>query len=153
MSCVTNHPVTSRIMFHTYTEDILWKKFQDWCLQSLRNWLQRSSPVKAEICYCNCSCTDNFALHRRESLKSIPQTFKTPILKFFSVHIFCICVEHYSWCDRVIRDTWHTLLHIHTLCWLLFLTDTFPLRAFIKIISNYSIPSTVQDIFFSVYNV
>ena len=111
MSCVTNHSVTSRIMFHPNTENNIWKNFQDWWLQSLWNWLQRSSPVKAEICYCNCSCTDNFALHRRESLKSIPQTLKTRILKISSQNIFCIWVEHYSWCDRVIRDTWHTLMH------------------------------------------
>ena len=87
------------------------KKFSR--LVSSKSAESRSSPVKAEICYCNCSCTDNFALHRRKSLKLIPQTLKTSILKISSQNIFCICVEHYSWCDRVIRDTWHTLLVIH----------------------------------------
>ena len=38
----------------------------------------------------------DLCLHRRGSLKSIPQTFKTPILKIFPDNIFCICVEHYS---------------------------------------------------------
>ena len=70
MSCVMDYTVTSRTMFHSYTEGIIWKKIQDCCLQILRIGLQRFSAVLAEIC--NCSCMDNSAI-----LKSILQTLKT----------------------------------------------------------------------------
>ena len=53
-----NEIFSTKILFHTYIQYILWKNFQDWCLPDKQNPILIFSPVQAEICYSNYSCTD-----------------------------------------------------------------------------------------------
>ena len=67
------------------------------------------SPVQGKVVCTTAVAVADLCLHRRGSLKSIPQTLKTPILKFSSDNIFCICVEHYSVVNRTMIECYLSL--------------------------------------------
>ena len=82
--------------------------WQDWYPSKSAELTSKILSCVGQSCLYNCSSR---SLPSQEGIFEINSTdFEATNLENSEI-IFCIWMEHYSWCDRVIRDTWYTLIH------------------------------------------
>ena len=89
-------------MFHPYIQDLLWKKFQDWCHPDKRNPILRFPPVEGRVCLYNCSYSSRSLPALQEMLElDCAYQEDTNLKNFFTEYFYVFYVFSEGILDRI----------------------------------------------------
>ena len=109
---LANEIFSTRILFHTYLQDILWKNFQDWCLPDKQNPILSFLPVEGRVCLYNCSYSSR-SLPTVERIKELDFACQedTNLENFFTEYLVYMCGTLF-WYWKFHSQVWHILMLI-----------------------------------------